>query len=69
MNDRDRLLSLRAVAIRLSKFKRDNETPNTRAVDYLITEGRLKAVWEGNRKKIRPVDLAEYIDNLPEVKE
>ena len=42
MTDRDRLLSLRAVAVRLSLFKRDGETPNPVAVRHLAESGRIE---------------------------
>lgn len=38
----DRLLSLRAVAVRLSLYKRDGETPNPVAVRHLGEGGQIE---------------------------
>lgn len=50
MNDRDRLLSLRAVAVRLSLYKRDGETPNIFAVRNLIDTGQLNIIKLSERR-------------------
>jgi len=63
MDSKDRLLPLRAVALRLSLFRRDGVTPNPLAVRRLGEEGQLCIIKVSPKcLRISELELTRFLE-------